>query len=213
MIDLPDIGPLGGLEAALRQTRRIFGHAGRGHAGNDGQTFYGDLLEQSGPAGIVPHLEGFYCGAAAVYPVKILPLVEEILAGNDRSFQHLIRRSSAFRVDEGKGNRPVAQRALLKTGTRRRICSEPNRSVADDLCPRLLPLRAPRNQQSVSRVFKSPQPHRTSLVGGLARVGIEGRKCQPVHFVIVHRDEELTRSGSSASQTPSPESRRGEKKF
>jgi molybdopterin-guanine dinucleotide biosynthesis protein A len=55
--------------------------------------FLSFLLGKAGPAGVVPHFEGFYHGAAAVYPVTILPLVEQILAGNDRSFQHLIREA------------------------------------------------------------------------------------------------------------------------
>ena len=52
--------------------------------------FLRELIEESECAGTVPLHEGFYCGTAAVYPLKILPLVQEILAGNDRSFQRLI---------------------------------------------------------------------------------------------------------------------------
>ena len=38
------------------------------------------LLEKAGSAGVVPRLEGFYHGAVAVYPIKILPLAEQVLA-------------------------------------------------------------------------------------------------------------------------------------
>ena len=41
--------------------------------------------------GIVPELDGFYQGLCAVYPRRILPLVEGVMRGGDHSFQHLIR--------------------------------------------------------------------------------------------------------------------------
>lgn len=87
----PDSGPLGGLEAALRLARSNLLVTLAVDMPTMTTDFLNGLLEQSGPAGIVPHLDGYYFGAAAVYPVGILPLVERILAGNDRSFQRLIR--------------------------------------------------------------------------------------------------------------------------
>ena len=89
----PDVGPLGGLEAALRLTRADFLITLAVDMPSMTAEFLSFLLEKAGPAGVVPLREGFYHGAAAVYPVKILPLVEQILAGNDRSFQHLIREA------------------------------------------------------------------------------------------------------------------------
>jgi molybdenum cofactor guanylyltransferase len=89
----PDIGPLGGLEAALRLTREDFLVTLAVDMPAMTAEFLSFLLNKAGPAGVVPHFEGFYHGAAAVYPVTILPLVEQILAGNDRSFQHLIREA------------------------------------------------------------------------------------------------------------------------
>ena len=88
-----DIGPLGGLEAALRLTRENFLITLAVDMPAMTVEFLSFLLDKAGPAGVVPHFEGFYHGAAAVYPVKILPLVEQILAGNDRSFQHLVREA------------------------------------------------------------------------------------------------------------------------
>ena len=89
----PDVGPLGGLEAALRLTRADFLVTLAVDMPSMTAEFLSFLLEKAGPAGVVPLLEGFYHGAAAVYPVKILPLVEQALAGNDRSFQQLIREA------------------------------------------------------------------------------------------------------------------------
>jgi molybdenum cofactor guanylyltransferase len=89
----PDIGPLGGLEAALRLTREDFMVTLAVDMPAMTVEFLSFLLEKAGPAGVVPDLEGFYHGAAAVYPVEILPLVEQVLASNDRSFQHLIREA------------------------------------------------------------------------------------------------------------------------
>jgi molybdenum cofactor guanylyltransferase len=85
-----ELGPLGGLEAALRQTHSEFLLTLAVDMPQMTVTFLRELVEQSGSAGIVPFLDGFYCGAAAVYPVRILPLVEKILADKDRSFQRLI---------------------------------------------------------------------------------------------------------------------------
>jgi molybdenum cofactor guanylyltransferase len=85
-----ELGPLGGLEAALRQTHSECLLTLAVDMPRMTVTFLRELVEQSGSAGIVPFLDGFYCGAAAVYPVRILPLVEEILADKDRSFQRLI---------------------------------------------------------------------------------------------------------------------------
>jgi molybdopterin-guanine dinucleotide biosynthesis protein A len=84
-----DLGPLGGLEAALRLTRQEFLVTLAVDMPAMTSAFLSSLLETAGPAGVVPQLNGFYHGAAAVYPNGILPIVEKILDGDDRSFQHL----------------------------------------------------------------------------------------------------------------------------
>ncbi len=89
----PDIGPLGGLEAALRLTRQDFLVTLAVDMPAMTVEFLSFLLEKAGPAGVVPHFDGFYHGATAVYPVQMLSLVEQVLASNDRSFQHLIREA------------------------------------------------------------------------------------------------------------------------
>lgn len=86
-----DLGPLGGLEAALRLTSQEFLVALAVDMPTMTSAFLGSLLEKTGPAGVAPHLEGFYSGAVAVYPASILPLVQKILGSDDRSFQRLIR--------------------------------------------------------------------------------------------------------------------------
>lgn len=86
----PDRGPLGGLEAAMRLTRSDFLIALAVDMPAMTAEFLSFLLEKAGPAGVVPYLDGFYHGASAIYPVRMLPLVEQVLAGEDRSFQHLI---------------------------------------------------------------------------------------------------------------------------
>jgi molybdopterin-guanine dinucleotide biosynthesis protein A len=74
--------------------------------------FLRKLLEQSGSAGTVPVLDGFFCGAAAVYPIRILPLVERILAGKDRSFQRLIAEAVEMGLLKAK-EIPTSQAALF----------------------------------------------------------------------------------------------------
>jgi molybdenum cofactor guanylyltransferase len=109
----PDLGPLGGLEAALRQTHSDFLVTLAVDMPGMTADFLSSLLEECGPAGVVPLVEGFYCGGAAVYPVKILPLVEAILTGSDRSFQHLIRGALQSRLMNAK-EIPPGRRALFE---------------------------------------------------------------------------------------------------
>ena len=89
----PDPGPLGGLEAAMRLTRSDYLITLAVDMPAMTAEFLSFLLEKAGRAGVVPHLDGFYHGASAVYPVGMLPLVEQVVAGEDRSFQHLIREA------------------------------------------------------------------------------------------------------------------------
>jgi molybdopterin-guanine dinucleotide biosynthesis protein A len=106
------LGPLGGLEAALRQTHCDFLMALAVDMPRITVDFLRDLLEESGPTGTVPLLNGFYCGTAAVYPIRILPLVERILAGNDRSFQCLIGQALEIGMIKAK-EIPAPQAALF----------------------------------------------------------------------------------------------------
>ncbi len=85
-----DLGPLAGLEAALRQTHSDLVVTLAVDMPRMTTAFLRELLEESECAGTVPLLNGICCGAAAVYPIRIFPLVEKILAGKDRSFRRLI---------------------------------------------------------------------------------------------------------------------------
>jgi molybdopterin-guanine dinucleotide biosynthesis protein A len=106
------LGPLAGLEAALQQTRSDFLVALGVDMPAMTTNFLAELLEQSRSAGMVPLVDGFYCGVAAVYPVRILPLVEKILSSQDRSFQHLI--SEALKSETMKAKEiPVWQAPLF----------------------------------------------------------------------------------------------------
>jgi len=54
------------------------------------------LVENATPeVGVVPEMDGFYEGLAAVYPRRILSLLQEILSGTDTSFQNLCRQALA----------------------------------------------------------------------------------------------------------------------
>jgi molybdenum cofactor guanylyltransferase len=106
------LGPLGGLEAALRQTSSECLLTLAVDMPRMTVDLLRELLEQSGAPGTVPLLDGFYCGTAAVYPVRILPLVEEILAGKDRSFQRLIGEAIKSGMLKAK-EIPASQAALF----------------------------------------------------------------------------------------------------
>jgi len=106
----PDVGPLGGLEAALRLSRANFLVTLAVDMPAMTAEFLSYLLKWSGPAGVVPHLDGFYYGAAAVYPLRILPLVEQVVAGNDRSFQRLMREALQSGMMNAKEIAPETRR-------------------------------------------------------------------------------------------------------
>jgi molybdenum cofactor guanylyltransferase len=107
-----ELGPLGGLEAALRKTHSDLLVTLAVDMPRMTVNCLSDLLEQSGPAGTVPLLDGFYFGTAAVYPIRILPLVERILAGKDRSFQRLIDEALRAGVMNAK-KIPISQATLF----------------------------------------------------------------------------------------------------
>ena len=86
----PQLGPLGGLEAALRLTSEAFLVTLAVDMPEMTTEFLGFLLGKAKTTGVVPCVDGFYHGACAVYPAHILPLVEQVLASDDRSFQHLV---------------------------------------------------------------------------------------------------------------------------
>lgn len=89
---MPGLGPLGGLESALS----VASHERVVVLGVDmpsmTEAYLLSLLEESSAdCGVVPMLAGYFQGLAAVYPRSLLPLVREVLAGEDHSMQHLNR--------------------------------------------------------------------------------------------------------------------------
>jgi molybdopterin-guanine dinucleotide biosynthesis protein A len=55
--------------------------------------FLSGLVRLAGPKGVVPEDFGIYQGLAAVYPRSIQPLLKEVLGGEDRSLQFLVRKA------------------------------------------------------------------------------------------------------------------------
>jgi molybdenum cofactor guanylyltransferase len=93
---VPGLGPLGGLESALS----VASHERVLVLGVDmplmTSSYLARLLgESSADCGIVPVLGGYFQGLAAVYPKGILPLLREILRGEDHSMQQLNRLAVA----------------------------------------------------------------------------------------------------------------------
>jgi molybdenum cofactor guanylyltransferase len=93
---VPGLGPLGGLESALS----VASHERVLVLGVDmplmSSAYLATLLgESSADCGVVPVLGGYFQGLAAVYPKGILPLLREILRGEDHSMQQLNRLAVA----------------------------------------------------------------------------------------------------------------------
>lgn len=90
--EVPDLGPLGGLAAALHAAKyeRVLVLA------VDMPEMTPDYLAElaetaTSECGVVPIWQGFYQGLAAVYPRSAHGLVTEALGGSDHSLQHLNR--------------------------------------------------------------------------------------------------------------------------
>lgn len=103
---VPQLGPLGGIDAALRAMSSDFLLVLAVDMPDMSAEFLEGLCRAAGPKGIVPEQEGHFQGLAAIYPRTILTLLEEILAGDDRSLQHLVKKAIRMGVAEG---RPIAE--------------------------------------------------------------------------------------------------------
>lgn len=90
---MPGLGPLGGLDAAFHASSANFLVVLAVDMPAMTADFLKLLLSKVGEKGIVPKLADFFQGTAAVYPRSVHPLVENILANDDRSFQSLVRRA------------------------------------------------------------------------------------------------------------------------
>ncbi len=101
----PGLGPLAGIGAALgaMSTQLLLVLAVDMPFMSAG--FLGSLVEEAGPKGVVPAEKGLFQGLAAVYPRSVGALLEEALAGEDRSLQSFIKRALRRRLVTA---RPIA---------------------------------------------------------------------------------------------------------
>jgi molybdopterin-guanine dinucleotide biosynthesis protein A len=93
----PDRGPLGGLTAALQAAAEPFVMALAVDLPAMTAEFLAELVEEAAAdgVGVVPELEGFYQGLAAVYPRGLAECAARLAADEDHSLQHFIREGIA----------------------------------------------------------------------------------------------------------------------
>jgi len=89
----PGLGPLGGIDAALRATSSEMLLVLAVDMPAMSAEFLGQLVLSAGPQGVVPEGKGRYQALAAVYPRAILALLEEAMSSEDLSLQSLVRRA------------------------------------------------------------------------------------------------------------------------
>lgn len=93
----PDRGPLGGLAAALASSSEPFIVVLAVDLPTMTTEFLGQLVDEAmaANAGVVPELDGFYQGLAAVYPRALADCAARLAADVDHSLQHFIREGIA----------------------------------------------------------------------------------------------------------------------
>jgi molybdopterin-guanine dinucleotide biosynthesis protein A len=87
---VPGLGPLSGIAAAMRSMSTQLLLVLAVDMPFMSAAFLGSLVEESGPKGVVPLGNGLFQGLAAVYPRSSGALLEEALAGEDRSLQFFV---------------------------------------------------------------------------------------------------------------------------
>ena len=94
---VPDRGPLGGLAAALAAAAEPFVVVLAVDLPAMTPEFLSELVDEAAAsgAGVVPELEGFYQGLAAVYPRALAECAARLAADEDHSLQHFIREGIA----------------------------------------------------------------------------------------------------------------------
>lgn len=113
------LGPLSGLHAALRAMTGGWLVVLAVDLPDMTTAFLQSLYDaaRAKGCGLVPQLDGFYEGLAAIYPRSLAGLCGEHLASNDRSFQRLARQA----IDDGLlSTYPVSEedRALFRNVNR-----------------------------------------------------------------------------------------------
>jgi molybdenum cofactor guanylyltransferase len=91
----PDLGPLEGIGTAMAAMSTDLLLVLAIDMPSMSAAFLGGLVAAAGPQGIVPSMDGFYEGLAAVYPRSSATLLEEVLVGADHSMQHFVSRAKA----------------------------------------------------------------------------------------------------------------------
>jgi molybdopterin-guanine dinucleotide biosynthesis protein A len=89
----PGKGPLEGIGAALNAMSSDLLLVLAVDMPSMTSTYLASLVAGAGPMGVVPQMDGFYQGLAAVYPRAALALLEEVLIGDDSSMQNFARRA------------------------------------------------------------------------------------------------------------------------
>ena len=113
--NFPGLGPLAGLEAALRRASHPLLLVLAIDLSAMTAEFLSSLVNESvsGVQGCVPRDDGWFEPLAAIYPCASLPLAQECLHSDDRSMQRFVREAigSGF-----VGARPLAadERALFR---------------------------------------------------------------------------------------------------
>jgi molybdopterin-guanine dinucleotide biosynthesis protein A len=90
---VPGLGPLGGIDAALRASSCEMLLVLAVDMPAMSAEFLGELVRSAGPRGVVPEDKGLFQALAAVYPRSILPLLEEVMGGEDLSLQSLVHEA------------------------------------------------------------------------------------------------------------------------
>jgi len=105
---VPDRGPLGGLTAALAAAAEPFVVVLAVDLPAMTAEVLAELVEEASTdgVGVVPELEGFYQGLAAVYPRALVECAARLAVDADHSLQHFIREGIAAGLLRA---RPVAE--------------------------------------------------------------------------------------------------------
>ncbi len=90
---VPGMGPLGGMAAALGVMSTPLLLVLAVDMPFITGAFLGSLVEEAGPKGVVPLEDGLFQGLAAVYPKSVGALLDQALAGDDRSLQFFANRA------------------------------------------------------------------------------------------------------------------------
>ena len=91
----PGLGPLSGIHAALQTMTADWLIVLAVDLPEMTASFLENLCQRAEKRGVVPQLDGFYEGLAAVYPRSLANLCGKILGSEDRSLQNFVRQGIA----------------------------------------------------------------------------------------------------------------------